>query len=50
MSMQNKLGKERKMKTKIKKITSVLLLASVIATIFSGWDYLKGGKDLFKDN
>ena len=31
-------------------ITSVLLLASVIATIFSGWDYLKGGKDLFKDN
>ena len=31
-------------------ITSVLLLASVIATIFSGWDYLKGGKDLFTDN
>lgn len=31
-------------------ITSVLLLVSVIATIFSGWDYLKGGKDLFKDN
>ena len=31
-------------------ITSVLLLASVIATIFSGLDYLKGGKDLFKDN
>ncbi len=30
-------------------ITSVLLLVSVIATIFSGWDYLKGGKDLFKD-
>lgn len=31
-------------------ITSVLLLISVIATIFSGWNYLKGGKDLFKDN
>lgn len=31
-------------------ITSILLLASVVATIFSGWDYLKGGKDLFKDN
>lgn len=31
-------------------ITSVLLVVSVIATIFSGWDYLKGGKDLFKDN
>lgn len=31
-------------------IGSVLLLVSVIATIFSGWDYLKNGKDLFKDN
>lgn len=31
-------------------ITSVLLLISVIATIFSGWNYLKGGKELFKDN
>jgi hypothetical protein len=31
-------------------ITSICLLISVIATIFSGWDYLKGGKDLFKDN
>lgn len=29
--------------------TSVMLLISVIATIFSGWDYIKGGKDLFKD-
>lgn len=29
---------------------SVLLLISVVATIFSGWDYLKNGKDLFKDN
>lgn len=31
-------------------ITSVLLGISVIATIFSGYDYLKNGKDLFKDN
>jgi CDP-diacylglycerol--glycerol-3-phosphate 3-phosphatidyltransferase len=31
-------------------ITSIILLISVIATIFSGYDYLKGGKDLFKDN
>lgn len=30
-------------------ITSVLLFISVIATIFSGWDYLRGGKDLFKE-
>lgn len=31
-------------------ITSVLMLISVVATIFSGYDYLKNGKDLFKDN
>lgn len=31
-------------------VTSVLLLISVVATIFSGYDYLKNGKDLFKDN
>ncbi len=30
-------------------ITSALMSISVIATIFSGYDYLKGGKDLFKD-
>ena len=30
-------------------LTSVLMLVSVVATIFSGYDYLKGGKDLFKD-
>lgn len=30
-------------------ITTVLLTISVIATIFSGYDYLKKGKDLFKD-
>lgn len=30
-------------------ISSVLLLISVIATVFSGWDYLKNSKELFKD-
>ena len=30
-------------------ITSIMMLISVISTIFSGWDYIKGGKDLFKD-
>mgnify|MGYP004643930683 CR=1 FL=1 len=30
-------------------ITSICLLISVIATIFSGYEYLKEGKDLFKD-
>lgn len=30
-------------------VTSALLLISVIATIFSGYDYLKNGKDLFKE-
>lgn len=29
--------------------TSVLLIISVIATIFSGYDYLKNAKELFKD-
>lgn len=29
--------------------TTVLLTISVVATIFSGWDYLSKGKDLFKD-
>ena len=24
------------------------MLASVVATIFSGWDYIKNGKDLLK--
>ena len=38
----------RKMK-KYKYIISVVATATVIATIFSGWDYLKGGKDLLKD-
>lgn len=30
-------------------ITSIMMLICVIATIFSGWDYLKGCKDLLKD-
>lgn len=30
-------------------ITTLLLIISTIATIFSGYDYLKGGKDLFKE-
>lgn len=30
-------------------IASILMLISVIATIFSGYDYLKNGKDLFKE-
>lgn len=30
-------------------LTSILMFVSVIATIFSGWNYIKGGKDLLKD-
>lgn len=30
-------------------ITTILMIICTIATIFSGYDYLKGGKDLFKD-
>lgn len=30
-------------------ITSICLLISVVATIFSGYNYLKNGKDLLKD-
>lgn len=30
-------------------LTTVLMTLAVIATIFSGWNYLKEGKDLFKD-
>ena len=30
-------------------ISTILLLISVVATIFSGADYLKSGKDLLKD-
>ena len=28
---------------------SIMMLISVIATIFSGWDYVKDGKELLKD-
>ena len=30
-------------------IWSVMMVISVIATVFSGWDYVKDGKDLLKD-
>ena len=30
-------------------LSTTMLVICVIATIFSGWDYLKGGKDLLKD-
>lgn len=30
-------------------LTTLLMIVSVIATIFSGWDYIKNGKDLLKD-
>lgn len=30
-------------------ITSVMMAISVVATIFSGWNYLASGKDLFKE-
>lgn len=29
--------------------TTIIMTISVIATIFSGWDYIKNGKDLLKD-
>jgi len=31
-------------------VSTVLMTISVIATIFSGYDYIKSGKDLFKEN
>lgn len=30
-------------------VSTTMLFVSIIATIFSGWDYIKGGKDLLKD-
>ena len=30
-------------------LSTTLMIISVIATIFSGWDYIKNGKDLLKD-
>jgi CDP-diacylglycerol--glycerol-3-phosphate 3-phosphatidyltransferase len=35
--------------TVVNALATILILVSVVATIFSGWDYLRGGKDLFKD-
>jgi len=31
-------------------LTSIVITLSVVTTVFSGWDYLKGSKELFKDN
>ena len=31
-------------------LVTLLMSVSVVATIFSGWEYLKGGKELFKDS
>ena len=31
-------------------ISTIMMTISVIATIFSGYDYIKNGKDLFKEN
>lgn len=31
-------------------VATILMTVSVIATIFSGYDYIKKGKDLFKEN
>ena len=30
-------------------LASIVIFISVIATVFSGWSYLKDGKELFKD-
>lgn len=30
-------------------LTTIMMIACVIATIFSGWDYIKNGKELLKD-
>lgn len=30
-------------------ITTLMMIVSTIATVFSGWDYIKDGKDLLKD-
>ena len=31
-------------------LVTLTMSISVVATIFSGWEYIKGGKDLFKDS
>lgn len=30
-------------------LVTLMMSVSVVATIFSGWEYIKGGKDLFKE-
>ena len=30
-------------------VATAMMFVSVVATIFSGWDYIKNGKDLLKD-
>lgn len=30
-------------------VATLMMIISVIAAVFSGWDYIKGGKDLLKD-
>lgn len=34
----------------INSLNTILMLICVIATVFSGWEYVKGGKDLLKEN
>lgn len=31
-------------------INTVLMSSAVVATVFSGWDYLKNGKDFLRDS
>lgn len=31
-------------------LVTLIMSVSVVATVFSGWEYIKGGKDLFKDS
>lgn len=31
-------------------LVTIIMSVSVVATIFSGWEYIKGGKDLFKNS
>lgn len=31
-------------------LVTLMMSVSVVATIFSGWEYIKGGKELFKDS
>ena len=30
-------------------VVTIMMIVQVIATVFSGWDYLRGSKDLFRD-